>query len=250
MNNFTQHGITHLSASSINAYAEDPAYWVGKYLLGAKFPFSAPARGGTLIERAIVQTLTGRDQTDAIDDAIAEFNKMTVFDKSDNVAKWANAMHDMATAGIKELEQYGIPEFDALSGGQKKILIDCNMGEYKVPIIGFLDLMFPEHKLIVDIKCTFRINQEMSASHRRQAALYLLANPDYTVKFMYISPKKIQWFTIDDVTEEKTQIKEIIKRMNNMLGVGDKDVIKELIPVTESYYWQGAENIRKELYNL
>lgn len=249
-NNFPRHGITHLSASSINAYAEDPAYWVAKYLHNAKFPFSAPARGGTIVEKAIVQTLTGRDAGDAIDEAIEEFNKATIFDKSPNVMKWASGMRDMIEMGIKELEPYGVPEFDFLSGGQKKILIDCNMGEYKVPIIGFLDLVFPEHKLIVDIKCTFRINQEMSASHRRQAALYLLANPDYTVKFMYISPKKIQWFTIDDVTEEKTQIKEIIKRMNNMLGVGDKDVIKELIPVTESYYWTGAENIRKELYNL
>lgn len=248
-NNFTTHGISHLSASSINAYAEDPAYWVAKYLHNAKFPFSAPARGGTLIERAIVQTLTGRDQTDAIDDAIAEFNKMTVFDKSDNVAKWANAMRDMIEAGVKELEHYGVPSFE-LDGSQKKILIDCNMGEYKVPIIGFLDAVFEDSKTIADIKTTQRMPTVMSTSHRRQAALYKMANPNYTVKFLYLSPKKVQWFTIDDVSEEKAQIKEIVKRMNNMLGVGGADVIKELIPVTESYYWQGAENIRKELYNL
>lgn len=248
-NNFPTHGISHLSASSINAYAEDPAYWVSKYLLGAKFPFSAPARGGTIIEKAIVQTLTGRDMVDAIDEAIAEYNKATIFDKTDAVTKWANAMRDMIEAGVKELTPYGVPTFE-LDGSQKKILIDCNMGEYKVPIIGFLDLQFDGCKTIVDIKCTFRINQEMSASHRRQAALYFLANPSYTVKFMYISPKKVQWFTIDDVSEEITQIKEIIKRMNNMLGVGGADVIKELIPVTESFYWTGAEQIRKELYNL
>ncbi len=250
MNNFPRHGITHLSASSINAYAEDPAYWTAKYLLGAKFPFSAPARGGTIVEKAIVQTLTGMDAVDAIDEAIEEFNKATIFDKSPNVMKWASGMRDMIEMGLKELEPYGVPEFDFLSGGQKKILIDCNMGEYKVPIIGFLDLMFDSCKTIIDIKTTQRMPTIMSTSHKRQAALYKMANPEYTVKFFYISPKKIQWFTIDDVTEEKKQIKEIIKRMNNMLGVGDKDVIKELIPVTESYYWTGAENIRKELYNL
>lgn len=250
MNNFTQHGITHLSASSINAYAEDPAYWCAKYLLGAKFPFSAPARGGTIVEKAIVQILTGRDQIDAIDEAIEEFNKATIFDKSPNVMKWASGMRDMIEMGIKELEPYGVPEFDFLSGGQKKILIDCNMGEYKVPIIGFLDLVFVEKKVIFDIKCTMRISENMSESHRRQAALYQISNPDYKVAFIYISPKKTKTFWVEDVTEDISQIKEIIKRMNNMLGIGDKEVIRNLIPVTESYYWSGAENIRKELYNL
>lgn len=249
MNNFTQHGISHLSASSINAYAEDPAYWVSKYLLGAKFPFSSPARGGTLIERAIVQTLTGRDQTDAIDDAIAEFNKMTVFDKSDNVAKWANAMSDMAQAGIKELEQYGVPEFE-LDGSQKKILIDCNMGEYKVPIIGFLDLFYSPIKTVIDVKCTMRMPSEMSASHKRQAAIYKLSNPDFKIGFLYITPKKTQMFWIDDVSEQIVEIKNIIARMNGMLGIGDKYKIKEIIPIVESYYWSDAPEIRKQLFGM
>ena len=249
MNNFTKHSIAHLSASSINAYAEDPAYWCAKYLLGAKFPFSAPARGGTIVEKAIVQILTGRDQIDAIDEAIEEFNKATVFDKSPNVEKWANGMRDMIEMGIKELTPYGVPEFE-LDGSQKKILIDCTMGEYKVPIIGFLDLVFPEHKLVVDVKTTQRMPSEMSASHKRQAALYKLAMPEYAVKFFYISPKKIQWFTIDDVSEEIVQIKETVKRMNNMLGVGDKEVIRNLVPIVESYYWQGAEQVRKELFGF
>ena len=249
MNNFPQHGISHLSASSINAYAEDPAYWVAKYLHNAKFPFSAPARGGTLIERAIVQTLTGRDQTDAIDDAIAEFNKMTVFDKSDNVAKWANAMRDMIEAGVKELEHYGVPSFE-LDGSQKKILIDCNMGEYKVPIIGFLDLFYPEKKVVVDVKCTMRCPSEMSPSHKRQAAIYQLSNPDCQIGFLYITPKKTQWFWVQDVAEQITEIKGIIRRMNGMLGVGDAQKIKDIIPIVDSFYWIDSMAVRKELFGF
>jgi len=250
VNNFTQHGIAHLSASSINAYAEDPAYWVAKYLMGAKFPFSAPARGGTLVERAIVQVLTGRDQADAINDAVEEFNKMTVFDSSPNVEKWANAIEDMAKAGIKELEQYGIPEFDLLSGGQKKILIDCNMGDYKVPIIGFLDLYYSPIKTVIDVKCTMRMPSEMSASHKRQAAIYKLANPDFKIGFFYITPKKTQMFWVDDVEEQKKEIKGIVSRMNGMLGIGDKEKIKEIIPIVESYYWTDAPQVRKELFGF
>lgn len=250
MNNFTKHGITHLSASSINAYAEDPAYWTAKYLLGAKFPFSAPARGGTIIEKAIVQVLTGRDQADAIDEAIEEFNKATVFDKSPTVEKWANGMRDMIEAGIRELSPYGVPEFDFLSGGQKKILIDCNMGEYKVPIIGFLDLYYGPIKTVIDIKCTLKMPSEMSASHKRQAAIYKLSNPDFKIGFQYFTPKKSQMFWVEDVAEQIVEIKGIIRRMNEMLGLGDKEKIKEIIPIVDSYYWQGAEQTRKELFGF
>lgn len=249
MNNFINHGISHLSASSINAYAEDPAYWVSKYLLGTKFPFSAPARGGTIIEKAIVQTLTGRDMVDAIDEAIAEYNKATIFDKSDAVVKWSNAMRDMIEAGVKELNPYGIPTFE-LDGSQKKVLIDCNMGDYKVPIIGFLDLIYPDKKIVVDIKCTFRCPSEISPSHKRQAAIYQLSNPDCQIGFLYITPKKTQWFWVQEVTEQVTEIKGIIRRMNGMLGVGDAQKIKEIIPIVDSFYWSDSMATRKELYGF
>jgi hypothetical protein len=249
MNNFTQHGISHLSASSINAYAEDPAYWTAKYLLGAKFPFSAPARGGTIVEKAIVECLQGKDKTIVIDNAIAEYNKATIFDKSDAVAKWSSAMRDMIEMGAKELELYGAPKFE-LDGSQKKILIDCNMGEYKVPIIGFLDLFYPEKKIVVDIKCTFRCPSEMSASHKRQAAIYQLSNADCQIGFLYITPKKTQWFWVQDVAEQITEIKGIIRRMNGMLGIGDKDKIKEIIPIVDSYYWSDCMETRKQLFGF
>lgn len=249
MNNFTRHGIAHLSASSINAYAEDPAYWCAKYLLGAKFPFSAPARGGTMIERAIVQTLTGRDIEDATAEALSDFNKETLFDNTDKKTKWADGMPDMVAMGVKELSAYGVPTFE-LDGTQKKIFIDCNMGEYKVPVIGFLDLYFPDKKIIIDIKCTMRAPSEMSASHKRQAAIYQLSNPECQVGFFYITPKKTQFFWVQEVTEQVTEIKGIISRMNGMLGVGDAQKIKEIIPIVDSFYWSDSMATRKEIFGF
>jgi hypothetical protein len=229
-------------------YAVDPAAWCAKYLYGAKFTFSPAARGGTLIETAIVQALTGRDIDDAINEAVAEYNKATIFDKSDKVTKWKDAMPDMIRAGFNEITPYGVPVFEA-DGGQKKVLIDCNMGDYKVPVLGFLDLYFPDKKVIIDIKTTMRMPSEMSKEHYRQASIYKAAYPDCAVRFFYITPKKTQWFDIEDVQGALQETKEIVKRMNAMLGI-KKDTIKQIVPVIDSYYWTDEPHLRKEIFGF
>jgi hypothetical protein len=230
-------------------YHGDPAAWVAKYLLGAKFKFSPAANGGLLVERAIVEALKGRDLVLAIDDALADYNKSTMFDKSDKVQKWAEAMHDMITNGYNELSGLGKPIWE-VAGGQKRIEINCNMGDYKMPIVGYLDLVFPDVKTWVDIKCTQRMPSEMSVSHKRQAAIYKQAMPDYRGKFLYLTPKKTQWFEIDDISSDLADIKAIIHRMNGLLGIGDAKTIKNIVPVVDSFYFNDDLALRKELYGI
>jgi ABC-type amino acid transport substrate-binding protein len=230
-------------------YYGDPAAWVAKYLLGAKFKFSPAANGGLLVERGIVEALKGRELSLAIDDALADYNKATMFDKSDKVQKWAEAMHDMIFNGYNELSGLGKPIWE-VTGDQRRIEISCNMGDYKMPIVGYLDLVFPDCKKVVDIKCTQRMPSEMSVSHKRQAAIYKQAMPEYAVEFLYLTPKKTQWFQIEDVAGDLADIKTIIHRMNSLLGVGDANTIKEIVPVVDSFYFNDDLALRKELYGI
>jgi hypothetical protein len=230
-------------------YYGDPAAWVARYLLGAKFKFSPAANGGLLVERAIVEALKGRELSLAIDDALADYNKSTMFDKSNNVQKWAEAMHDMIFNGYNELSGLGKPIWE-VTGGQKRIEINCNMGDFKMPIVGYLDLVFPDVKKVVDIKCTMRFNQEMSKSHKWQGSIYKQAMPDYSVEFLYLTPKKTQWMKIENVSDELAEIKEVIGRLNRFLGIGDAEMIKSIVPVIDSFYFNDDLALRKELYNI
>ena len=72
---FTKHGLTHLSASSINLYANAPDVWVVSYLFGRKTPMGPAAWRGICVEDAVVQILMGDSETAAIDKALEKFDK-------------------------------------------------------------------------------------------------------------------------------------------------------------------------------
>lgn len=244
-NNFTRHGITHLSPSSVNMFAESPDAWVARYLLGHKFTFAPAARGGTMVEDAVVHILQGADMQSVIDTTLAEYRKANLFTTDKKVETWSESMPEMIRLAVKELEQYGKPEFEDF-GEQKKIGICCNMGDYIMPITGFTDLDYPQHNLVVDLKCTQRIPSEMSDAHKRQGAIYKQAT-GRDVKFLYVSGKKAVWHDVGDVTDILSEFKGIVARMNALLSL-ETEKIKELVPVIDSYYWSDDMALRKELY--
>jgi hypothetical protein len=249
-NNFTAHGINHLSASSINAFCDDPAYWVAKYLLKAKFTFSPAARAGVLVEKAVADVLAhGIDIEVAIKSAEAEFSKQTVFDKRESTVSRGDNIRPMVTLAVDNLRQYGKPEF-AAQGEQKKVELLANMGDYKMPIIGYLDFEYPESGLVIDLKTTARMPSAMSASHQRQASIYRAAKGNHAIKFLYVTPKKAQFFDCDCSLKEQTdEIKAIINRMNDLLAL-DVETIKRVIPVIDSFYWSDDIALRRELYGI
>ena len=75
MNGFEKHGIDHLSASSINLWANAPDVWVMQYLFGKRTGMGPAAWRGICSEDAVVDTLLGEDQEAAIAKALAKFDK-------------------------------------------------------------------------------------------------------------------------------------------------------------------------------
>ena len=53
MNGFARHGIEHLSASSLNLWATEPAVWALERLLGHRSPPSASMARGKAVEEGI-----------------------------------------------------------------------------------------------------------------------------------------------------------------------------------------------------
>jgi hypothetical protein len=110
MNGFEKHGLTHLSASSINLYASAPDVWVVSYLFGRKTPMGPAPWRGICVEDAVVQILMGDSETAAIDQALAKFDKrFPIGDEKTSAER--RRIQPMTQLAIEELMEFGKPEF-------------------------------------------------------------------------------------------------------------------------------------------
>ena len=246
---FEKHGINHLSASSINLWVNAPDVWVAQYLFGKRGPMSAAAMRGICTEDAVVAALTGKHRAAALDMAHEKFDSM--FPIGDEKTTKERAMIEPCMElALAELEQYGEPEFPE-EEGQEKISITAKTEDYEIPVIGFLDLVFPKQGVIIDLKTTGRMPNVMSPEHQLQRAIYQMAKGNQIVKFLYVTPKKTALLEDGDPTELLRKAKVQISRLEKFLRAGTKEDIAQVIPVNpNSFYWNGQESVREELYGI
>ena len=249
MNGFEKHGIQHLSASSINLWTNAPDVWVASYLFKKRGSMSAPAMRGICTEDAVSAFLTGEMQKEAaLEKALEKFDKM-FFLADEKISKERAMIEPCMELALKDLEQYGKPEFP--EEGQVKISITAKTPDFEIPVIGYLDFVFPDHGIVVDLKTTGRIPSTMSAEHQLQRAIYQQARGNQIVKFLYVSSKKTSMLEDGDPTEILAIAKKRIARLEKFLRSGSADEIKDIIPVNpNSFYWNGSEDTREELYGF
>ena len=248
-NGFEKHGIKHLSASSINLWTNAPDVWVAQYLFGMRGPMSAAAMRGICTEDAVVAYLTGKSDCEAAyNAALAKFDG-TFPIGDEKTTKERDMIKPCMDLALEALAEYGKPEFP--EEGQEKISITAKGEDYEIPVIGFLDLVFPDAGLVIDLKTTGRCPSTMSAEHQLQRAIYQKAKGNQAVKFLYVTPKKTALLEDGDPNELLSKAKTQITRMERFLRSGTKHDIAGVIPVNPStFYWNGAEAIREQLYGL
>jgi hypothetical protein len=248
MNGFEKHGIKHLSPSSINLWTNAPDVWVAQYLFGKRGPMSAAAMRGICTEDAVVAVLQGKNADGALDQALEKFDQTFPIGNEKTTKERAMIQPCMELA-IQELEQYGEPEFP--EEGQEKISITAKTDDYEIPVIGYLDLVFPKHGVVIDLKTTGRCPSVMSAEHQLQRAIYQKAKGNQIVKFLYVTPKKTNLLEDGDPSEILRRTKTQITRMERFLRSGNARDVASVIPVNpNTFYWNGAEDIREELYGF
>ena len=247
MNGFEKHGIDHLSASNINLWANAPDVWVMQYLYGKRTAMGPAPWRGICVEDAVVEILLGGKETEALDRAMEKFNsRFMIADEA--IAREADRIAPMVQIAVAELQQYGKPEFPE-DERQEKISITAKGDGWAIPVIGFLDLVYPNHGLVIDLKTTGRIPSAMSAEHQLQRAIYAKAKGNMAVKFLYVSEKKASLLEDGDPAELLAQAKVQINRMEAFLRTLDKEQARAIVPLApSSFYWKGSEELRKEFY--
>ena len=249
-NGYQMHGIKHISPSSISGYESNAPLWVAEKLLKIKRPAGPPIHRGNVVEDAVVAVLAGKKLAAVIAAALTKFDALIPLanEKTEKEREGIPAMIELA---VEELHHYGEPEFN-IDGSQKKVSLVCNGDGWKIPVIGFLDLVYPKHGLVVDLKTTLKMPSKMMASHRRQRCFYAKATGNQQVKFLYVTPKKFGWLEDGDVDEELENFKTQANRLERFLRVSDDaKYLASIIPVDPSHFWwSDCHDLRKELFGI
>ena len=249
MNGFEKHGISHLSASSINLFGAANDVWVMQYIYGQRTGMGPAAWRGIVIEDAVVDTLLGNDEDKAVAAALLKFDKRYMIGDL-KTTKERSMIEPTVKNAVEALRQYGKPEFPDGSR-QEKISITAKFDEFSIPVIGFLDLVFPEHGIVIDLKTSTNAPSVMSETHQIQRCIYAKAKGNMDVKFLYATPKKTALLDDGDVQTVMAEVKKTIFRMHKFCLKVDKEDAHEWVPINKgTFYWNGSESLRKELYDI
>lgn len=249
-NGFERHGVDHLSASSLNLWASAPDVWIMQYLYGLRTPMGAAPWRGICVEQAVVETLMGGSEKDAIQKALEKFDARFIVG-DEKTTKERDMIEPMVQIAVEQLMEFGKPEFPEGEKGQEKISITAKGNDWEIPVIGYLDLVYPQHGVVIDLKTTSRLPSSMSAEHVLQRAIYQKAKGNMAVRFLYVTPKKAVMLEDGDVNETLALAKAQINRLEAFLRAVDKDTARAIVPLNpNSFYWSGAEALRKEFYGI
>jgi hypothetical protein len=243
MNPFERHGIDHLSPSSLNLWAAEPALWVMERLLGRRSPSSAIMARGKAAEHGIhlgllEPTLPAGECVMA---ALAAFDREMALNPDERREGERKNLSGYVEHGIRELRPYGIP-----TAYQEKVSI--RLEHLPVPIIGYIDWRFDQHGLVLDLKTTERLPSAISESHGRQGAIYASAHGNYAMRFAYVKPSAgksdgravvVYEMSGEEIKRHLDALHQIAIRLGRFLALSsDAAELAALItPNYESFYW-------------
>ena len=250
MNAFQRHGITHLSPSSCNAFLAQQAMWVAERLLDRKSPVGAAAHRGTAIEAGVTMGLLDpkADLAHCIKEGEGVFRTKTAFSTDPKKEKEFAAVAPSIEIALTELRPYG-PDVEC----QRKISWQCDT--IPVPFIGYIDFIWPDHGILIDLKTQLRLASEIKRGHARQVALYKAATSDnMDARITYVTPKKSATYGLENHQYHLKSLIRIGETMGRFLALSDDPLeLKDLtLPDLDTFWWndQRAQANARELWSM
>ena len=242
-NGFSRHGIEHLSASSLNLWAAEPAVWAMERLLGHRSPPSALMARGKAVEDGVHAGLLdpARSVDECAAQAVAAFNREMALIPDDRRDGERALIPGYVEHGLGELRQYGIP-----SAYQDRV--ELRLDDVPVPVIGFIDWRFDDHGLIVDLKTSERLPSAISLSHARQGAIYARAHGNYGMRFAYVKPtagkkdgRAVVVYELEraEIDRQLAALRQIALRLERFLALSNdaRELCGLIVPDYERFHW-------------
>lgn len=242
-NPFEAHGITHLSASSLNYYAEQPAFWAAKYLFGLE-ESNAMMWRGLAVEAGLDSWLYKRDPEAAHVAALGRFELDAMGDLDDAVDRERAKIGPMLDQAISLMGNKPTPN-------ARQLKIEFWFDGIEVPVVGYTDYEWAEFG--TDLKTVNRMPTEIPGRHARQVSLYQAARKK-PYDLLYVTEKKAAVRTLSR-EESDLHIKRLewhAHTMRRALAVfRDKHELAQIfVPDLDHFYWKGeaARQLAAEIW--
>lgn len=243
---FSRHGIGHLSASSLNLWAAEPAIWLMERLLGHRSPTSALMARGKAVEDGVHAGLIDPSASieKCIERALAAYGREMTLNPDERRVNERETIPGYVEHGLNELRQYGIP-----SAYQDRV--ELRLDDVPVPVIGYIDWRFDDHGLIVDLKTSERLPSAISSSHARQGAIYGRAHGNYGMRFAYVKPtagkkdgRAVVVYELDrtEFDRQLAALRQIAMRLGRFLNLSSdpRELCGLIVPDYERFHWNNA----------
>lgn len=240
---FARHSIGRLSPSSLNLWASEPALWVMERLLGHRSPPGVFAARGKAVEHGVHMGLMNPDQpvAECVSAAMGEFDREMALVNDDRRESERPNISGYVANALTELRQYGIP-----TAYQHRV--EIHLEDVPVPIVGYVDWLFEQHGLIIDLKTGERLPAAISDAHGRQGAVYARAHGNFGMRFAYVKPaagKKdgravaVYELSADDIHRHIAALREIALRLGRFLALSHdaRELAGLLVPRYDDFRW-------------
>tara|TARA_Y100000114_G_scaffold81007_1_gene74691 strand:- start:4607 stop:5377 length:771 start_codon:yes stop_codon:yes gene_type:complete len=252
---FEHHGVSHLSASSINEYIQNPARWL-LHVSGYRDNIGIPAMWrGKAVDQAITAALLD-DLTD--DQAIHEAQEAYARDEVDALSDGLPVNQKKAQSEGEAVERYlriALPHYRSLGkpiASQKKITLEYDW--LSVPIIGYLDLLYDG--VVRDIKTVGRLPSAVPQTVSRQLSIYATAEQALPIVDYIHSTKSSAQVVVMPVPDVEIHIKVVeqaARQMQRLLSYSSdiQEVAQLLMPDFDDWRWSEQEkNAARKLWSL
>lgn len=235
--------IEHHSPSSLNMFAAQPSMFVLERILGYKQVVGVQAHRGVAVEAGVVLGMIKPETLieDCCKAALIRYDELTALSIDDRVRKVRDTIADMVKQGLVEVAGYGIP-----SGVQG--YVEWKPDGLLLPIVGYYDLFWQQHRIVIDLKTTEKCPSEIKVPHARQVALYshCMRNGDGNSvegRITYVTPKKTVTYGVDNISEHLDSLRQIALKVEKFLSLSDDPMffVDMTVPDLEHFYWKSPE---------
>lgn len=217
MASFEEAGLSFLSASSVDNYNANPAYWVTRYLLGVKNPVAPAVIRTAAIKAAVAHVMRGATLEEGEDLARRHFDQCRL-DVADELA-----------GGIPAEQDAILPMFHEVSKALQGVALGKFIGPgvfntvwldgISVPFMSKPDLVFEE--CVVDVYPSNRLLSTPSDKHLANAALHKLhCGRDPIIVYATMKKRGVHYLTAVDclkavgrLRREAARIEELVTRI-------------------------------------